>query len=276
MMDTPKRYRELGEFLKVRRGKIMPEQYGLPNGKRRRTPGLRREEVAQLAGIGLTWYTWLEQGREISVSDDVLNSLARVFLLTEQERHHLYALANKTPVFDQERYQPVGKSLNRVLQMLDLSCCPAYIMDHRWNIVAWNQSAIAVFGDFNELEIYQRNVLFMMFCNQAYMALFDDWEYHAKGIIARFHAAMAKYIDDEWFIGFVQDLKNKSAEFTAWWSLYEVNGMSDIVKDLTHPLLGQMTFEFVSFDCSDNKSLKLLIHNPDERTRMCLQAAIFK
>jgi len=264
MKNNHNRYTELGDFLKTRRNKIKPEQLGLPNGTRRRTPGLRREEVAQLAGIGLTWYTWLEQGRAINVSDDVLDSLSRVYLLTDEERIHIYALANKPLAKEKVEYQPISDTLMRILDKFDVSYCPAYIMDHHWNIVAWNKCAVAVFGDFSLLPSYERNVVYMMFCNQGYMSLFDDWEFHAKGIVARFHSTMAKYIDDPWFIGFIQDIKNKSENFSAWWLLYDVNGMSDVVKELTHPLMDKLTFEFVSLDVSDNQSLKLLIHNPDD------------
>lgn len=268
------RYTELGDFLKTRRNKIKPEQLGFPIGTRRRTPGLRREEVAQLAGIGLTWYTWLEQGREINVSDDVLDNLSRVYLLTEEERSHLYTLANKPLAKGKGRYQPVNDTLIRVLEKFDVSYSPAYIMDYHWNLVAWNKCAVAIFGDFSLLPAYERNVVYMMFCNQDYMALFDDWEFHAKGILARFHTTMAKHIDDPWFTGFIQDMKNKSDKFSEWWSLYDVNSMSDVVKELTHPLAGKLTFEFVSFDVSDNLNLKLLVHNPDENSSACLEKFI--
>ncbi|MGL5437375.1 MAG: helix-turn-helix transcriptional regulator [Lachnospiraceae bacterium] len=265
------RYTELGDFLKTRRNKIKPEQLGLPVRARRRTPGLRREEVAQLAGIGLTWYTWLEQGRPINVSDDVLDSLSRVFVLNDEERVHLYALANKSLPFGKNHYQPVSETLIRILKRFDTSYCPAYIMDSHWNLVAWNDLAITIFGDFSLLPAYERNIVYMMFCNQDYMTLFEDWEFHAKGIMARFHAAMAKHIDDPWFTGFVQDLKNKSDTFSTWWSLYDVNGMSDVIKELKHPLIGKLTFEFVSFDVSNNRNLKLLVHNPDDKTLTCLK-----
>lgn len=265
------RYIELGDFLRTRRNKIKPEQLGLPCGTRRRTPGLRREEVAHLAGIGLTWYTWLEQGRAINVSDDVLDSLSRVFILSDEERVHLYALANKTIPNGENDYQPVSDTLMRILKRFDTAYCPAYIMDSHWNVVAWNELAATIFGDFSLLSTYERNIVYMMFCNQEYMTLFEDWEFHAKGIIARFHAAMAKHIDDPWFSGFVHDLKNKCNTFSAWWSLYDVNRMSDVIKELKHPLIGKMTYEFVSFDVSDNQNLKLLVHNPDDKTIICLK-----
>lgn len=271
MKNTQIRYTELGDFLKTRRNKIKPEQLGLPAGTRRRTPGLRREEVAQLSGIGLTWYTWLEQGRAINVSDDVLDSLSRVYLLSDEERNHLYILANKPITKVKGEFQSVSNALTRILEKFDVSFCPAYIMDYHWNLIAWNKCAVATFGDFNLLPAYQRNVIYMMFCNQEYMELFDNWEFHAKGIIARFHATMAQHIDDQWFIGFIQDIKNKCDKFSDWWSLYDVKGMSDVIKELTHPIMGKLTFEFVSLDVSDNLNIKLLIYTPDDESSKRIQ-----
>jgi len=275
MKNTSNRYKELGRFLKSRRDKMKPQQIGLPTGARRRAPGLRREEVAQLAGIGLTWYTWLEQGRAINVSDAVLESLARVYLLTEEERRHLYALANKPYEEDEEDHQTVSDTLIGILDKLDISCCPSYIMDYRWNLIAWNRTASAVFGDFIRLPADERNIVYMMFCNDDYMELFDDWEYHAKGIVARFHAAMAKYAADPCFNGFIQDLQNKNGIFSSWWSRHDISGMSDVKKELTHPTLGKLSFEFTSLDVSDNQALKLLIHNPDDETLVQLKNGLY-
>lgn len=274
MKENQNRQKELGVFLKTRRSRIKPGQAGLPEGTRRRTPGLRREEVAHLAGIGLTWYTWLEQGRAISVSAGVLDSLSRVYLLSEEERRHLYALAGKPiagPGIDE---RPVNQPLLRILERLDDAYCPAYVMDQRWNVAAWNGCAAAVFGDFERIPADKRNVVHMMFCNREYMALFDDWEDHAKGIIARFHAAMARHMDDPWLIGFVRDLKLNSEQFSAWWTIYDINGMTDVRKELTHPVMGRLAFEFASFDSSGNPNLKLLIHNPDQDTATRLQMSI--
>ncbi|MGX9754637.1 MmyB family transcriptional regulator [Clostridioides difficile] len=205
------------------------------------------------------------------MSNDVLDSLSRVYLLTDEERRHLYALANKTPNKEKEEYQPVSDTLIRILKQFNVSCCPAYIMDYHWNLVAWNDLATTIFGDFSKIPVYERNIVYMMFCNKKYMELFDDWEFHAKGIIARFHSSMAKHIDDPWFIGFIQDLKNRNDIFATWWSLYDVNGMSDVIKKITHPVMGKLTFEFVSFDVSDNQSLKLLVHNPDDKSSMLMK-----
>ena len=107
----------------------------------------------------------------------------------------------------------------------------------------------------------------MMFCNHDYMSLFENWELHAKEMLARFHATFARYIDDAWFNGFIQDMKNKSEAFASWWALYDIYSMSNIVKNLMHPSLGKLTFDFINFEAPDNQGLKLLIYNPDDETR---------
>lgn len=258
------RYIELGHFLKTRRNKVLPNQVGLPDGMRRRTPGLRREEVAQLAGISLTWYTWLEQGRPINVSNQLLESLCHVLLLTNEERNHLFNLALKSsPVYKVEQC-PVSASLQNVLDHLTI--IPAYIMDDKWNIVAWNNCACAVFGDFSKLEPKERNIVWMMFNNSDYMSLFDDWAFHARGILARFRATCGKHVDDDWYTTFVNKLRAQNTSFDKWWSMYAVHGMNEITKKLTHPVVGCLSFEFSCFDVSDNPNLKLILHTPSPDT----------
>ena len=255
------RYIELGNFLKTRRNKILPSQVGLPDGMRRRTPGLRREEVAQLAGISLTWYTWLEQGRSINVSDHLLEILSNILLLTNEERNHLFSLAAKSSAVNKATEQyPVSASLQNVLDHLDI--IPAYIMDDRWNVIAWNNSAKMVFGDFGKLPLEERNIVWIMFNNSDYMSLFDDWVSHARGVLARFRASSSKYIDEDWYISFVSKLKSQNSSFDRWWSMYAVHSMSKITKRLTHPVVGSLSFEFNCFDVSDNTNLKLILHTP--------------
>lgn len=259
------RYTELGNFLKTRRNSIIPAQVGLPAGIRRRTPGLRREEIAQLAGIGLTWYTWLEQGRQINVSDQVLESLSKVLMLNAEERKHLFTLAMK-PI-PNENYRNAGQLNDTLQHVLDsLETSPAYIIDQRWNICGWNKSACQVFGDFSQINESERNVVYMMFCKNEYMELFDDWEFHAKGIIARFRVMCGINIDDPWITDFTNNLKEKSSDFNMWWSMYKIHSMSDIIKELSHPVVGKLVFEFNSFDVSDNPNLKMLIHTPVQGT----------
>lgn len=255
------RYIELGNFLKSRRNKIHPSQFGLPDGLRRRTPGLRREEVAQLSGVSLTWYTWLEQGRPIHVSDALLESLCKTLLLSKEERLHLFSLTGKNPPPTVKTEE--NKISTALVHTLDcLRYIPAYIIDEHFNILAWNSIACKVFIDFDQLPADERNVIWMMFTNQNYMALFDDWSFHGKGLVARFRALYGRHMADEWFIGFVQRLQDKSPVFCQLWSAFDVHGMSDIEKKITHPAMGCMTFEFNSFTVADNENLKLILHIP--------------
>lgn len=255
------RHKELGNFLKTRRAKISPLEVGISNEGRRRTLGLRREEVASLAGIGLTWYTWLEQGRSINVSSEILESLTRVLMLNKQERIHLYTLAKQVPQVDMYLYQETANPmLQHVLDNLILS--PSFIMDSRWNIILWNRAANIVFGDFNNVNVNERNMVYMMFNNIDYKQLFIDWKSHAQGMLARFRSTTAEYVDSPWFTKFIEDMKEKSDEFNLWWSKHDVQRKSEFHKKINHPIAGTMVFEFCSFDVSDDSSLKLIVNTP--------------
>lgn len=265
MTNEQHRYHELADFLKTRRAKILPAQAGLTAGTRRRTPGLRREEVAQLAGIGLTWYTWLEQGRSIHVSAQVIESLANVLLLNKEERIHLYLLANQPLPSDMPSYQ---ETVSPILQhFLDsLTLCPALIIDSRWNVTAWNNAACLLFGNFAEMNARERNIVWAMFTDEKYKQLFVDWSHHAKGLLARFRAACGQYINDSWLVQFIDELKGQSLEFSLWWPLHEIQSNGEKLKQLNHPDLGILDFEISNFDVSDNSGLKLIVHVPLSET----------
>lgn len=255
------RYKELGDFLKTRRAKILPSQVGLPPAARRRTPGLRREEVAQLAGIGLTWYTWLEQGRPIQVSTQVIESLSRVLLLGREERIHLCLLAKQPLPSDIPGYQgTVSPALQHVLDSLVL--CPSLVTDQRWNVIAWNKAACLMFGDFTKMNIRERNIVWAMFTDHKYKQLIIDWSQYAKRLLGRFRATFGRYIEDPWLAQFIEDLKMQSPEFNSWWPLHEIESNSEKYKQLNHPAAGILDFEVSNFDVSDNSGLKMIVHTP--------------
>jgi transcriptional regulator with XRE-family HTH domain len=255
------RYKELADFLKTRRAKILPSQVGLSSATRRRTPGLRREEVAQLAGVGITWYTWLEQGRVIHVSTQVIESLSKVLLLDKQERNHLYLLANQPLPTDIPGYQgTVSPILQHVLDGLVLS--PSFITDQRWNVIAWNKAACLVFGDLSEMNVRQRNIVWAMFTEKYYKELYVDWNLHAKSLLGRFRTTCGKYIEDSWLNQFIDDLKAQSTEFSLWWPLHEIQNDSGVYKQFNHPKAGRLNFESSSFDVPDNSGFKLFVHVP--------------
>lgn len=265
MSNDKYRYEELADFLKTRRAKILPSQVGLPSGNRRRTPGLRREEVAQLAGVGLTWYTWLEQARPIRVSAQVIESLSRVLLLNKQERTHLYLLANQPLPSDKPGYEgTISPILQHVLDSLTL--CPSFIADQRWNVIAWNKAASAVLGDFSRKNARQRNVVWAMFTDDYFKELYPDWELHAKSLLGRFRSTCGKYIEDTWLNHFIEDLRAQSAEFNQWWPLHEIQNDSSVYKHLNHPKAGTLNFESSSFDVPDHSGFKLFVHVPSPNT----------
>jgi len=255
------RYKELADFLKTRRAKILPSQAGLSPGTRRRTPGLRREEVAQLAGVSITWYTWLEQGRHIRVSAQVLESLSKVLLLDKQERIHLYLLANQPLPSDIPEYQgTVSPILQHVLDNLIL--CPSLVTDQRWNVIAWNKAACLLFGDFHQMNVRERNIVWAMFTDEKYKQLFVNWKLHAKDLLGRFRSTCGQYIDDPWLAQFIEDLKNQSTEFRLWWPLHDIESNREKCKQLRHPDANLLDFEVSNFDVSDNSGLKMIVHTP--------------
>ena len=271
------RYNELSDFLKSRRSKILPSQVGLPEGTRRRTPGLRREEVAQLAGIGLTWYTWLEQGRPIHVSTPVVESLSKVLLLDKQERRHLYLLANQPLPSDIAGYQgAISLALQHVLDSLTLS--PSLVTDQRFNVIGWNKAACSIFGEFSEMNARERNVVWAMFADDKYKQLYVEWDIYAKSLIGRFRSTCGQYIEDSWITQFVGDLKAQSEEFNLWWPLHEIQNNTGLNKQLNHPDVGLLNFEISNFDVSDNSGLKMVVHSPkpdsgtDEKMEKLLMA----
>ena len=261
MNNEEHRYKELSDFLKTRRAKVLPSQVGLSSGTRRRTPGLRREEVAQLAGIGLTWYTWLEQGRPIHVSAQVIESLSRVLLLDKQERIHLHLLASQPLPADIPGYEgTVSPLLQHVLD--SLINCPSLVIDQRWNVIAWNKEACFIFGDFSEMNVRERNIVWAMFTDNKYKELIVDWELHAKVTLGSFRSTCGQYIEDSWLAQFIEDLKMQSAEFDLWWSLHEIKSSCQIHKRLNHPIAGILDFEINNFDVSDHSGLKMIVHVP--------------
>lgn len=261
MNNEKHRYKELADFLKTRRAKISPSQVGLSTATRRRTPGLRREEVAQLAGVGLTWYTWLEQGRPIHVSTPVIESLSRVLLLDNQERIHLYLLANQPlPVYIPKSQETVSSAIQNILDSLIL--CPSLVTDQRWNVIAWNKAACLMFGEFAKMNDRERNIIWAMFTDKNYEQLLVDWNLYARRLLGRFRATCGQYIEDSWFYQFINDLKTQSAEFNLWWSLHEIDNTSEKYKQLNHPSVGILDFEVSNFDVSDHSGLKMIVHTP--------------
>jgi len=261
------RKRELGAFLRSRRERLTPAQVGLPAGARRRTPGLRREEVAALAGVGTTWYTWLEQGRDVKPSNEALAAIGGALELDAAEKRHLFILAGRPPLNprsnDPERVEP---ALRHTLTSLTIQ--PAYVMGRRWDVLAWNRAAEVVFGDYGAREGDARNIMHLLFTDQSHRRLLVDWEELARVALGRFRADSARYIGDPDFERLIARLTATSPQFRAWWPERDVFRQLSGIKRLRHPAAGGLTFEHMSFSIDDGSDMRLIVYTPlaDEDT----------
>jgi hypothetical protein len=254
------RHHELAAFLRSRRARISPEQVGLPRGTRRRTPGLRRGEVALLAGVSPEWYTWLEQGRDIHVSVQVLESLASVLQLDANERAHVFLLALRQPP-PVETFSPPAIS-PAVQQFLDqLGTTPACAVDARLNIVAWNKAHCVVFGSHATLSERERNLIWRLFTPPMRQRN-EEWEELARVYLAQFRAGYGRFINDPWWAEQIAELNRISPEFRELWARHDVLNVSEGRKTMHHPLAGELTFDFLWFQTVDSRDLRLLIHTP--------------
>ena len=262
-MSDEQRRQDLADFLRTRRMRLSPEQVGLIHGGRRRTPGLRREEVAQLANVGVSWYTLLEQGRAIHPSIEVLHSIADALQLTLDERQHLFLLADQqyfsgAQITNEEEVSP---ALRRVLDALNP--IPAYVIGRRWNFLAWNTTAEHVLLLSKSVPPYEYNAVWRIFVNPMSHILYNPkWELVAQRVLAEFRADSVRYADDEWFKRLIADLQHVSPEFRAWWPRHDVRGRSDGRKDIEHPLVGCLMFEHTTLQVPTAPELKVMIYTP--------------
>jgi transcriptional regulator with XRE-family HTH domain len=259
---------ELADFLRKRRASVKPEYVGLPNGGRRRTPGLRREEVAQLAGVGATWYTWLEQGRDVRASLEVFEALARALRLTPAERLHLILLGRgeEAPACDAPA-ERVSPTLRRVIE--NLGPAPAYVLGRRWDYLAWNRAASAVFGDFGKIPRAVRNHVWLMFMDPARRGMFADWERGARLSVAKFRADSARHLGDPSFEELIHALRQSSPEFCKAWKRHEVARSGEGRKAVRHPVEGLLVFEHAVFNPVEAPEQRLILYSPlpEEDTR---------
>ena len=251
---------KLGTYLMDRRIRLDPAALGF-SMSRRRTPGLRREEVAQRAHVSATWYTWLEQGRGGAPSADVLNRLARALMLTDAEREHLFLLGLGRP--PEARYKAVSgitPRLQRVLDVLEFS--PALIRTATWDVVAWNSAATVVLGDYSKMEPSQRNVLRLIFSNSRVRSAQYDWESVARFVVAAFRAETARAGATENVRALVDELSRISPEFANMWKDNEVRTHGEGTKQLRHPTAGNIELEYSAFAVDGRPDLTLVIYNP--------------
>ena len=250
----------LGFYLKQRRAKLDPTASGF-SGERRRTAGLRREEVAQRANISSTWYTWLEQGRGGAPSADVLDRIARALMLTDVEREHLFLLGlGRPPDVRYRKQEGVTPRLQRVLDALEPS--PALIRTATWDVVAWNRAATAMLTDYGSLPPQQRNILRLIFLDPRVRAAQDDWESVARFVVGAFRVDAARAGAAAEIEPLVDELCRLSPEFKTLWRDNDVRSHGEGVKHIRHPILGPFAFEYSAFAVDGRSDLNMVVYNP--------------
>ncbi len=252
------RGRELADFLRSRRARLTPKALGLRAGQRRRTPGLRREEVAELAGIGVDWYVRLEQGRAVRPSAATIDALARALRLSKAEHAHLRILARThgAPAWSRES---VPDAVRRVVEHMNH---PAYITGRRWDVLAWNAAADDLFG-FSRMAEAERNTLLSMFVSPGARKRFGaGWADEARRMLAQFRSSHDVFAHDPAFRTLVAQIKAACPDFDAWWKAHDVRAPAAGHKKVRHWKKGVLAYEVASFQANDDASLKLTVYAP--------------
>ena len=249
---------ELADFLRRRRESLSPLDVGLPIGKRRRTPGLRREEVAALAGVGITWYTWLEQGRAIKVSTAFLDNVSRVLKLDEVERRHLFLLAHqRPPAMAGQAWCELSPLVRRLLD--DLILRPSYVLNLRWDVIGWNDAAAKLFG-FEQCNPAERNMLWMLFADDRLSSRIVEWTVQAPQVLASFRRDFAKAPEDESMVALIEALEQVSPSFKSLWNRHDVHGRCEGRRTFLIKDRGPVAFDHSSFTVDEEKHLRLVFY----------------
>ncbi|HXJ64776.1 MAG TPA: helix-turn-helix transcriptional regulator [Actinomycetota bacterium] len=261
------RRRELAGFLRTRRERLTPADVGLPPGLRRRTPGLRREEVAQLSGVGVTWYTWLEQGRQINASGQVLEAVARTLRLDQSERSHLFTLAGVADhaVHAVEVCEPAVRELVEAMHPY-----PAQVVSPRYDIVGWNRAQAALMGDYSKVPARYRNILWLLFTQPAWRDLIVEQEDVAY-VVARFRANMAEHVGEPAWMELVRELSDVSPRFVELWERHDVAAGTGRVKRYLHPEVGLIRLVSTALTLSERPGVRVVAGTPaDEESRAAM------
>ncbi|MGW0846740.1 helix-turn-helix domain-containing protein [Streptomyces sp. NPDC002787] len=254
---------ELSEFLRTRRARLRPQDVGLPDfGRYRRVPGLRREELAQLAGVSVAYYTRLEQGNGRTVSAEVLDAIARALRLSDAEHAHLTHLAKP-----KQKRKPAGRApqvrgpLRTLLDTMD--GVPAILVGRRSDILVWNRMAAAVFGDWAELPAQERNWARLVFLRPEYRDLFVDWEHKASDVVSQLRLDAGRHPDDPQLSALVGELSVKSEEFRRLWATHDVKEKCHGIQRLHHPLVGELDLRLESFHQADAHEQMLVTYHAE-------------
>ncbi len=257
---------ELGKFLKSRRARLKPADFGMPAGSRRKTPGLRREELALLAGVGVTWYTWLEQGREINASTQVLDALARTLRLDRAERWHMYALAEAMPVVAVTGRCTVPDSITEIVRSLDP--LPAVLINARFDILVQNDAFTDLFRDVHSLPCVHRNSLWCTITEPRSRELFPRYEETVRYMVARLRASYGRHVGDPDWEEDIRRLSALSSEFAELWALHEVAEFQPWIMSYLHPDAGLLTFKTSELQIQAGPEAWLVVRTPaDDETR---------
>jgi len=263
MNDEPRRA-ELADFLRTRRLALQPEEVGLPSRPSRRTPGLRREDVADLAGISSCWYSQLEQARKIRVSDQVLNSLAGALRLNGEEHDYLLTLASGDA--RSSATVPANGVPATLQRILDSQLPhPAFALGPRFDVLAWNQARTDVYGDLAATIPAHRHLLWLFFSDHM-RELLQNWELSARSILAEFRSATGLYVHEPWFPALVHELSESSADFRAWWRRHEIGKQRVTTREVRHPLVGPMTLEETALVVDDRSGRRVILETPQPDT----------
>jgi transcriptional regulator with XRE-family HTH domain len=260
MSEDSARSHQLGAYLKDRRSKLDPASLGF-TAKRRRTPGLRREEVAQRANISTAWYTWLEQGRGGAPSADVLERIIEALMLTQAEREHVFLLGLGRP--PEVRYQQRDGVTPRLQRVLDrLNPCPAFVRTVTWDIVAWNKAATVLLADYSDVPPQDRNVLKHIFLNPGAREAQQDWESMARFVVGNFRADVARAGAASAVSDLVDELCRRSPDFERIWRENHIHTHREAIKQIKHPVFGTFAFEYSAFAVDGRPDLSMVVYNP--------------
>ncbi|MEW9572459.1 helix-turn-helix transcriptional regulator [Rhodanobacter sp. Si-c] len=248
--------KELGAFLMACRARVSPTGLGFSIG-RRRTPGLKREEVALAADVSASWYTWIEQGRDVRASPEALERLAQVLRMSDAERAYVFALSGYPPPEDTHD-ESLTDGLRQFVQALDP--LPAYVRNNRFDILIWNRAIAGLFVDYDSLAPHERNTLRLMFLYQPYRTLIVNWEEIARGTLAGFRAAYAQAADKRSFDALIAELTERSDAFRRWWPEHDVRRFDEGIKQLDHPVLGRVDLQYVALVPQNRHDLSLVTY----------------
>jgi transcriptional regulator with XRE-family HTH domain len=267
------RRRELSEFLRSRRERIAPSQVGVAHTGRRRTPGLRREEVAQLSGVGVTWYTWLEQGRDIKVSDQVLEAISRTLMLDRHERAHLFTLAGATEHDIVTECSAVTDQLKAVLTQLEPF--PAAVQNAKYDLLAYNRAYAHLVGDMDSIPAERRNCMWLMFTEPLWQRTVLDWEVASRRMVANLRVGMAEHVGEPGWKSFVSRLRAASPEFAEQWAKHEVRAIENKGKRFKNSEVGLIRVDVTNTWLDPHGGRRLLVYTPaDAESRRRLERLV--